>query len=336
MSTPPERSLEQRLRELTVTNELIKTLTSTLELPEVLRMVLDRIKVLTRAEALSLLLYDGERDELVFAATETLQENTVAGLRVPPEQGIASWVAHTGESALVNDVANDRRFYGGIDRASRFATHSLLAVPLRRAGRVIGVIEVANRYDSISFSTADLEKLEVLAASVGDSIDPERLSHDADAMRQLLASVVAAVPGEASSLLLYDPEGRELVFTASRTLQSGAIDGIRMRCDQGIAGWVARHREAVRLDDACPSSWRAGRWRCWCSTWTISRRSSTRTATSSAAAPSLTLAGSSATSSVRATLPHASVGTSSSSSSPTPTLTRRVPSPRRFVPPSRP
>jgi diguanylate cyclase (GGDEF)-like protein len=250
MSTPPERSLEQRLRELTVTNELIKTLTSTLELPEVLRMVLDRIKVLTHAEALSLLLYDGERDELVFAATETLQENTVAGLRVPPEQGIASWVAHTGESALVNDVANDRRFYGGIDRASRFATHSLLAVPLRRAGRVIGVIEVANRYDSISFSTADLEKLEVLAASVGDSIDPERLSHDADAMRQLLASVVAAVPGEASSLLLYDPEGRELVFTASRTLQSGAIDGIRMRCDQGIAGWVARHREAVRLDDA--------------------------------------------------------------------------------------
>lgn len=250
MSTPPERSLEQRLRELTVTNELIKTLTSTLELPEVLRMVLDRIKVLTHAEALSLLLYDGERDELVFAATETLQENTVAGLRVPPEQGIASWVARTGESALVNDVANDRRFYGGIDRASRFATHSLLAVPLRRAGRVIGVIEVANRYDSISFSTADLEKLEVLAASVGDSIDPERLSHDADAMRQLLASVVAAVPGEASSLLLYDPEGRELVFTASRTLQSGAIDGIRMRCDQGIAGWVARHREAVRLDDA--------------------------------------------------------------------------------------
>ena len=52
MSTPPERSLEQRLRELTVTNELIKTLTSTLELPEVLRMVLDRIKVLTQAEAL--------------------------------------------------------------------------------------------------------------------------------------------------------------------------------------------------------------------------------------------------------------------------------------------
>ena len=58
------------------------------------------------------------------------------------------------------------------------------------------------------------------------------------------------MPSEASSLLLYDPKGHELVFTASRTLQSGVIDGMRLRCDQGIAGWVARHREAVRLDDA--------------------------------------------------------------------------------------
>jgi len=250
MATPPARSLEQRLLELTVTNELIKTLTSTLELPEVLRLVLDRIKVLTQAEALSLLLYDGERDELVFAATETLQENTVAGLRVPPEQGIASWVAHSGESAVVNDVTNDPRFYRGIDRAAHFDTHSLLAVPLKRDGKVIGVIEVANRYDSVSFSQADCEKLEALAAAIGNSIDLATLPHDSAAMRQLLASVVAVVPGEASSLLLYDPEGRELVFTASRTLKSGVVDGIRLRCDQGIAGWVARHRQSVRLDDA--------------------------------------------------------------------------------------
>ena len=250
MSTTNDRSLEQRLREITVSNELIKTLTSTLDLPAVLRLVLDRIKVLTHAEALSLLLYDGQRDELVFAATETLQENTVTGLRVPPEQGIASWVAHTGESALVNDVTNDRRFYSGIDRAAHFATHSLLAVPLKNNGKVIGVIEVANRYDGGTFNRVDLEKLEAIAAEAGRGIDPDSLAHDAEAMRALLAHVVAAVPGEAASLLLYDPVGRELVFTASRTLQAGVVDGMRLRCGQGIAGWVARHRQAVRLDDA--------------------------------------------------------------------------------------
>jgi diguanylate cyclase (GGDEF)-like protein len=248
-ATESERELAQRLRELATINELIKTLTSTLELSEILRIVLDRIKILTQAEALSLLLYDGQRDELVFAATETLRENAIAGLRVPAGQGVASWVARSGQSALVNDVQSDPRFYGGIDRKSRFATHSLLAVPIKQGGRVAGVIEVANRYDGAAFTEADLRTLERLAEGLSKQLDTEQLSHDTEAMRALLAAVAAAVPSEASSLLLYDPKGNELVFTASRTLQAGVIDGTRMRCDQGIAGWVARNRQAVRLDD---------------------------------------------------------------------------------------
>ena len=52
------RALEQELRELRTVNELIRTLTSTLELPEILRIVLDRLKSLTQAEGLSLLLHD--------------------------------------------------------------------------------------------------------------------------------------------------------------------------------------------------------------------------------------------------------------------------------------
>jgi len=248
-ATESERELAQRLRELATINELIKTLTSTLELSEILRIVLDRIKILTHAEALSLLLYDSQRDELVFAATETLRENAVAGLRVPAGQGVANWVARTGRSALVNDAQSDPRFYGGIDRTSRFATHSLLAVPIKQDGRVAGVIEVANRYGGAAFTEADLGTLERLAEGLPKRIDAEQLSHDTEAMRRLLAAVAAAVPSEASSLLLYDPKGNELVFTASRTLQAGVIDGTRLRCDQGIAGWVARHREPVRLDD---------------------------------------------------------------------------------------
>jgi diguanylate cyclase (GGDEF)-like protein len=68
-------------------------------------------------------------------------------------------------------------------------------------------------------------------------------------MRKLLARAVAAVPSEAAFLLLIDPAGRELVFRASRAVQAGMIDGLRIPTDRGIAGWVARHRQAVRLDD---------------------------------------------------------------------------------------
>ena len=56
-------------------------------------------------------------------------------------------------------------------------------------------------------------------------------------------------PSEAAALLLVDPAGRELVFRASRTIESGVIDGLRLPASRGIAGWVARNRQAVRLDD---------------------------------------------------------------------------------------
>src|SRR5438132_2376619 len=99
-----EHSLEQDLRELRTINELIRTLTSTLELSEILRIVLDRLKRLTQAEALSLMLYDADREELVFAATETLRENALVGVRLPPSTSLASWVARCGESVIANDV----------------------------------------------------------------------------------------------------------------------------------------------------------------------------------------------------------------------------------------
>jgi len=245
----PERNPEQELRELRTINELTRTLTSTLELPEILRIVLGRLKSLTQAEALSLMLYDPERDELVFAATETLRENSVVGHRVPPSQSLASWVARTGESVIVNDVRSDPRFYAEIDRLAHFETRNLLSVALRRRGQVVGVIEVANRYDGSHFSEEDRQLLERLAAEVGDDCEANSLCQDAEAMRQILARAVGAVPSEAAFLLLLDPAGRELVFRASRAVQAGMIDGLRMPADRGIAGWVARHRQAVRLDD---------------------------------------------------------------------------------------
>ncbi len=244
-----KRTTAQELRELRTIIELIRTLTSTLELPEILRIVLARLKSLTQAEALSLMLYDPERDELVFAATETLRENALVGIRLPSSRSLASWVAQSGESAVVNDVQHDPRFYPEIDRLSRFTTRNLLAVPLFGRGRVIGVLEVANRYGGGDFDDEDRASLEALAREVDEACEPDALCRDAEAMRGLLARAVMTAPSEAAALLLLDRAGRELVFRASRTIQPGMIDGMRLPTDRGIAGWVARHRQAVRLDD---------------------------------------------------------------------------------------
>src|SRR2546426_10903187 len=84
MSVAPAATvLERQLREVTALNATLQALTATLDLPEILRIVLEHTKQVASAEGLSLLLYDRERDALVFAATETLQANTLA-CREPP------------------------------------------------------------------------------------------------------------------------------------------------------------------------------------------------------------------------------------------------------------
>jgi diguanylate cyclase (GGDEF)-like protein len=233
--------------ELAIINEMTKAVTSTLNLSEIVRAALGRIKAFASAEAISLLRYDPGRDELVFAATETLHEASFEAEQAGTGHGLAAWVARIGRSVLVNDAMADPRC--GAMLAGTKSTH-VLAVPIHGATGVAGVIEMADRYDGEPFSTADQAAVEELAAAHAGAIDPEQLVRAPAAVRDLLAEIVRAVPSQSVALLLFDPHGRGLVFSASRRLQAGVIDGMRMRTDQGIAGWVARHREPLLLEDA--------------------------------------------------------------------------------------
>ncbi len=236
--------------ELDVINEITKAVTSTLDLAEVIRAALAHIKTLASAEAISLLRYDPDRDELVFAATETLRESTFSGADVGRGRGLAAWVARTGRSAIIDDHGADPRSEGPAQALSACDGRQLLAVPVRRGHRVVAVIELADRYDGTPFGPPDQLALERVAAGCADLVDPDRLTREPDLVRQLLADAVRAVPAQAAALLLFDPDGHGLVFSASRHLEAGVIDGLRMPADQGIAGWVARHRQALLLDDA--------------------------------------------------------------------------------------
>jgi diguanylate cyclase (GGDEF)-like protein len=240
---------DRREQELTSLNEIAKALTSTLQLSEVMRIVLARIKALTFAEAISLLLYDAQRHELVFSATETMRESVFAHFDQSPEEGITAWAAITGKSALVNDAEKDPRCAGGRDGPAGEGQR-LLVVPIKRGGKVIGVVQVADRYDAQPFEHDDLQALEAIAQEVAPQIDTEMLVQESPMLRDLLARISAAVRSQAVSLFLYDASGNRLAFSASRRLEAGTIDGFRMSADRGIAGWVARNREPLRLEDA--------------------------------------------------------------------------------------
>ena len=213
--------LERRRREVAAFNATLRALTSTHDLAEVLRNVLEHIKHVTSAEALSLLLHDPERDELVFAATETLEENALACRETPLPPAV-----------------------GGLMSPTR------LIVPVRGEERILGTIDLRRRYDGLPFDEADRQRVAAVAAELAGREDLERMAHEPDGLQGVFARLATAVPCQDAALVVYDEERRELAFRVSRALRPGLIDGLRLHAGQGIAGWVAVHREAVRLDDA--------------------------------------------------------------------------------------
>ena len=181
---------QRRVQELAFLNEAGRTMTSSLDLEQVLTTVMEETALVLKAEAGSIALLDEESDELVFEAAVGPQAEKVKGLRFSLKQGIAGWVAREGQPLLVPDVKQDPRHYSGIDGASGFVTRSILAVPLKVKGKVTGVIEALNKTEG-DFSQADVELLSSMAQSAAIAIENAQLYEAIEEYSRTLEKKVA-------------------------------------------------------------------------------------------------------------------------------------------------
>lgn len=169
-------ALEQRNRDLTLLNELGQSLTALLDLKQVVDRLLEVVTEVVNAEGGSLWLWDEEREGWLVcqAARHHDVGHQMVNLRLSPGEGIAGWVAQTGEGVAVQHAPDDRRFTPNIDARTAFHTTSLLAAPLRVRDDIIGVLEVVNRREGV-FDAHDRSLVETLAASGAIAIDNARL-----------------------------------------------------------------------------------------------------------------------------------------------------------------
>jgi GAF domain-containing protein len=168
-----ELAAERQARQTLVEASL--RLNSLLNLPELLGAIMESATALLGAETSSLMLLDETTNELTFSVATGEAGGSVKDLRVPADRGIAGWVLEHDQTAVVDDVASDQRFYGQIDQSSGFQTHSMLAMPLKIRDKAIGVVEVINKQGEGKFSERDQELANALAAQAAVAIDNARL-----------------------------------------------------------------------------------------------------------------------------------------------------------------
>ncbi|HKQ88637.1 MAG TPA: sensor domain-containing diguanylate cyclase [Candidatus Acidoferrales bacterium] len=160
--------------EVTVFHELGKALTSSLQLDQVLRTIMEKINEVLRPDTWSLLLMDHDKQELYFEIATGKGADRLKDLRIKVGQGLAGWVAESGQAVVVPDTSQDSRFFAQVDSRTKMETRSIVAVPVRFREQCLGVIELINCVGPEGFSARDLALLEALADYAAIAIENAR------------------------------------------------------------------------------------------------------------------------------------------------------------------
>jgi adenylate cyclase len=176
---------EQQVRELTLLNELSRSLVQVLDLNEVLTRIVTEVTLMLNVEASSVLLLNKAGDTLEFATSVHKGKPLTIPTTLKRDEGIAGWVITHEQPLFVNNVHEEPRWFGEV--GSDFETRSLLCVPLQMEGRAVGVLEALNKRDGVGFSSGDITLLSAFAASAAIAIKNARLFQEARQARQLRA-----------------------------------------------------------------------------------------------------------------------------------------------------
>jgi sigma-B regulation protein RsbU (phosphoserine phosphatase) len=251
---------------LTALFALGREVTSVLDLNELLRKIPQLIARLTDFQAFACYLLDAKRGELTIAYSVGYPEDVARTLRVKLGHGLVGAAAAEGKPILVNDVHADPRYVEAVP-----GSRAELVVPLRRAGRVIGALNLLSNKEG-QFTPADEAILRLFGAHVAVAIENARLfEHEREytstletlaevgrefgailQLDELLTRIAnltrRVVDYRTFGILLLNEETSELEMkVAVRYGDKIALPRVRLGC--GLVGYAALHKEPVLVPD---------------------------------------------------------------------------------------
>ncbi len=145
--------------------EVSKTLSSTLNIDEVLRLVLDSLKKIVKFNAGGIFLTDESKGELSTAYASGYDYGQDQFMQIKIGQGLVGWVARTGEAVIVDDVSKDDRYLSG-----RPETNSEIVAPIKIDGRILGVLNLESDRKA-AFDKRSLDLISAFASHAAISIE---------------------------------------------------------------------------------------------------------------------------------------------------------------------
>jgi signal transduction histidine kinase len=280
-----ERRLRAEEKKLALVQEIGRALASALDLDQLLALIMEKITILMEADRSTMFLLSDDGAELW---SKVLQGGESFEIRLKVGEGIAGWVARTGEVVNIPDAYIDERFQPAVDLRSGYRTRSILCMPMKNnLGTTIGVVQVLNKRGG-PFTGEDEALLTALAAQAAVSIENSKLYHSVvnknlellsaqerlrqrtfelnvlfeveqevsaaqdldDVLRRILAQAMRIVGAAAGSIALREEGAPDvLAFRTTAGVVASQVSGRTIRMGEGVIGWVAARREPLISND---------------------------------------------------------------------------------------
>ena len=160
-------------RELSAIRAVSQVMATSIELDNLLRLIIDKLVETLDAERATLFLVDDEHQELYSRVL--VEESGLSEIRLKIGEGIAGYVAATGQHLNIADAYQDPRHIRSFDEMTGFRTSTILSMPMYNPQqKIIGVVQVLNKKIG-PFTIRDERLLSVMATQAAISIENARL-----------------------------------------------------------------------------------------------------------------------------------------------------------------
>jgi PAS domain S-box-containing protein len=221
------RELEQRVKECGILLSIGRSVGSSLDLDVVLNRVTEAAVFITGAEEGYLLLLDEGTGEVRLRAAQNLGEKRAQGFSLRVEDSIADAVIKSGKPVLLagNGTQNLKVKIG-------YLVKSVLNVPLKVRGNVVGVLGVDNQVSTAHFTLAHLHRLSALASLAAPAVENARqytVTRDKLTRRAKEIATLQAITTQLSTVNDFDAGMRLALSLALKAANAEA----------GVLAWIA-------------------------------------------------------------------------------------------------
>ncbi|MCG8608466.1 SpoIIE family protein phosphatase [bacterium] len=199
--------LKSAVEELTVLNDLAIAASLSLEVDNMLDIIVEKSIKAVKAEQGSILLVTEQADApLKTLIRQQDQRSRLLTYRVGTH--ITGWVLKHQQPLQIDDLSTDERF--NPTEQERNEIRSVLCVPIRYKARIIGILMVTNKKTFDPFNENDLRLLSIIAAQSGqlirnsqlqqEALEKKRMEHELSMARKIQLNLLPKTTPESEAL----------------------------------------------------------------------------------------------------------------------------------------